>query len=63
MSEIIIKNYDLVVSIKREKEDLTISEMLEMMTAALVGITFPMEVIENGILKLAGTIELKRELT
>jgi hypothetical protein len=61
MTEITIKSYDLVVSIKKEADDVDIHDMLEMFTSALVGVTFPVEVIENGILEMAEEIEFKRK--
>lgn len=61
MTEIIIKSYDLTVSVKKEADDTDIHEMFEMFTSALVGVTFPVEVIENGILEMAEEIEFKRK--
>ena len=51
--EIIIKNYDTIVTIKREQDDLNIDETFDMIKAALIGISWLPSQIDNYIIEKA----------
>jgi hypothetical protein len=60
MTEVIIKSYDLTSSIKSET-DVDISEIFNMINAALIGITFQQITIDNYIVERAQEILIERE--
>lgn len=60
MTEVIIKSYDLTASIKSEN-DVDMSEIFNMINAALIGITFMQETIDDYIVEKAQEILIKRE--
>jgi hypothetical protein len=60
ITEVIIKSYDLTASIKSET-DVDISEIFNMINAALIGITFQQITIDNYIVERAQEILIERE--
>jgi len=60
MTEVIIKSYDLTSSIKSET-DVDISEIFNMINAALIGITFQQITIDKYIVERAQEILIERE--
>lgn len=60
MTEVIIKSHDLTASIKSET-DVDISEIFNMINAALIGITFSQSTIDYYIVEKAEEIILERE--
>jgi len=51
--EIIIKNYDTIVTIKREQDDLNLDETFDMIRAALIGISWLPSQIDDYIIEKA----------
>ena len=58
--EIIIKNYDTIVTIKREQDDLNLDETFDMIRAALIGISWLPSQIDDYIIEKAE--ELKQNI-
>lgn len=55
--ELSLKLHDVTISIKRDTEELTIQEMYELFNAALIGVSFLQEQIDNYIVERAEELE------
>ena len=51
--EITIKHYDTIVTIKKDHDDLNMDETFDMINAALLGISWQQEQIDNYIIQKA----------
>ena len=50
-SSMTVKNYDTTIIIEKDNSDLTMSEWLDMFATAMMGITFPKEVLARGMVQ------------
>lgn len=55
--EIIIKQYDTIVTIKRDYDDLNLEEVFDMINAALIGVSWQQSQIESHIIEWAEKIK------
>jgi hypothetical protein len=49
MAKLIVENYDIKITIEKDLNDIDIFEWFEMFKSAMIGITFPEEVINKMI--------------
>lgn len=57
--EITIKHYDTIVTIKREHDDLSLEETFDILNAALLGISWQQNQIDNYIIEKAEELKCK----
>lgn len=57
--EITIKHYDIIVTIKREHDDLSLEETFDILNAALLGICWQQNQIDNYIIEKAEELKCK----
>jgi hypothetical protein len=55
--ELLLKLHDVTISIKRDTDELTIQEMYELFNAALIGVSFLPEQIDNYITQRAEELD------